>query len=633
MNELLAILAENSACVLLQMLILIPLAAALLLFIIPDRFRMVKGLAALAVTLYLVYLSIGLWSTSPQMIPQGDLIIRGCMTFLSFDALQKGGEYVTFTVDGLSKLIVLFVGILSLLILVYSLVYNKTRPVSHYYSWFLLTLSCSYGAVLADNLLLFVIFWGTLGITLYKLIPGKDEMSSAAAKKTMILIGASDTIMLLGIALLWRLTGTLSINNISLDTVNILSITAFLALLIGSFTKAGAFPFHTWVPDFTAGSPATSSALLPASLDKLLGIYFLARITGDLFILSEGMKLLLLLVGVVTIITAVLMALMQHDYKRLLGYHAVSQVGYMILGFGIGSILGVVAGLFHMINNAIYKSGLFMAAGAIERQTGKNDISDLGGLSAAMPVTFAASLIFAMSISGIPPFNGFASKWLIYQGIIESGTGTGISGQLWIVWLGLAVLGSALTLASFVKFIGGIFLGNRNPSFAGVKEVPLLMWLPMSLLALFCIFLGVFATGTVIPKLFTPVSGQFTFNGLWNSSLVSLLVLISILLGFLIYLAMGTKRFRKAKMFIGGEKTEKLGATYPAPEFYKTFTEFRIFSKIYRKAEAQAFDIYDLSKKGVLWLSSMLSSAHTGVLPGYIIWVCAGLIIMLLIMI
>ncbi len=632
MNELLVILAENSVCVLLQMLIIIPLAAALLLFILPDRFHVVKGLAALAVTLYLAYISAGLWSASPQMVPQGDLIIRGCLTFLNFDVLQKAGEYVTFTVDGLSKLIVLFIALLSLLILFYSIIYNKSIRVSNYYSWFLVTVGCSFGAVLSDNLILFIIFWGILGITLYKLIPGKDEASSAAAKKTMILIGASDTIMLVSIALIWRLTDTLSMNGISLDTVNILNITAFLALLIGSFTKAGAFPFHTWVPDFTANSPATSSALLPASLDKLLGIYFLARITGDMFVLSEGMKLFLLITGVITIITAVLMALMQHDYRRLLGYHAVSQVGYMILGFGIGSLLGIVAGLFHMINNAIYKSGLFLAAGAIERQTGKNDISDLGGLSAAMPVTFAAALVFAMSISGVPPFNGFASKWMIYQGIIESGTGAGITSRLWIVWLGLAVLGSALTLASFVKFIGGIFLGRRDPALAGVREVPVLMWLPMALLALLCVFFGVFATGIAIPKLFTPAVGPFTFSGLWSSSLVSLLVLISIVLGFLIYLATGMKRFRTGDIFIGGEKIERLGASYPAPEFYKTFTEFSIFSRIYKLAEARVFDIYDLSKQGVLWLSNRLSSAHTGVLPAYVIWVCAGLIIMLLIM-
>jgi formate hydrogenlyase subunit 3/multisubunit Na+/H+ antiporter MnhD subunit len=633
MNEPLAILAEPSACRMLQMLILIPLAAGLLLFLIPERFRMAKGILSMAVTLYAGYLSLGLYTSAKQMIMQSETVRQGCLTLFDFDILQKAGEYLTFTVDGLSKLIVLFVSILAILILLYTISYNKSAKVPGYYQWFLITLGCTYGAVLSDNLILFIMFWGILGITLYKLIPGKDEGSSAAAKKTMILIGASDTIMLLGIALLWKLTDTLSINGISLETNNALTVTAFLALLVGSFTKAGAFPFHTWVPDFAENSPASSSALLPASLDKLLGIYFLARLTGDLFVLTEGIKLLLLITGVLTIITAVLMALMQHDYKRLLGYHAVSQVGYMVLGFGIGTAIGVAAGLFHMINHAIYKSGLFLTAGAIERQTGKRDIGDLGGLSKVMPITFIAALVFAMSISGVPPFNGFASKWMIYQGLIEFGAGDGIASSLWMVWLGLAVLGSALTLASFIKFIGGIFLGRREPWLDKIREVPFLMWAPMAILALFCVFFGVFATEVVIPRLFTPVVGAFTFSGLWSSSFVSLLVLISIILGLLIYLALGKKKFRSEESFIGGETMEKLGASYPAPEFYKTFTEFGLFSRIFKRAEEKAFDIYDLSKGAVLWLSGRLSNAHTGVLPGYVIWVCAGLIILLLIMI
>lgn len=165
-----------------------------------------------------------------------------------------------------------------------------------------------------------------------------------------------------------------------------------------------------------------------------------------------------------------------------------------------------------------------------------------------------------------------------------------------------------------------------------VREVPLLMWLPMALLALACLFFGVFATDLVIPKLFTPAAGPFAFSGIWSSSFVSLLVLISIILGFLIYLAAGRKKFRTGDLFIGGEKIEKLDASYPAPEFYKTFTEFSLFSRIYKMAEAKAFDLYDLSKQAVFWLSGRLSIAHTGVLPGYVIWVCAGLIIMLLIM-
>jgi NADH:ubiquinone oxidoreductase subunit 5 (subunit L)/multisubunit Na+/H+ antiporter MnhA subunit len=285
-----------------------------------------------------------------------------------------------------------------------------------------------------------------------------------------------------------------------------------------------------------------------------------------------------------------------------------------------------------MVNNALYKSGLFLSAGCVEYRTAKNDIDDLGGLSKAMPFTFFATMIFAMSISGIPPLNGFASKWMIYQGIIDFGNGPGIANRLWILWLGLAVLGSSLTLASFVKLIGGIFLGRQRSEFKEIREVPFMMWIPLVVIAFICIFFGVFATGFIVPKLFMNVSGTFQFNGFWNSSLVSLLVLISIIFGFLIYLIFSINRFRTEDSFIGGEKIQD-EANFPSTEFYKTILEFPAFSWIYKKAEEKWFDIYDLSKKFVLRISHELSAVHEGILTDYIIWVFAGLIIMLMIMI
>jgi multicomponent Na+:H+ antiporter subunit A len=154
----------------------------------------------------------------------------------------------------------------------------------------------------------------------------------------------------------------------------------------------------------------------------------------------------------------------------------------------------------------------------------------------------------------------------------------------------------------------------------------------MAVLALLCVIFGVFATGWVIPKLFTPVTGAFTFTGLWSSSFVSLLVLISIILGLLVYLAIGKKKFRTEDSFIGGEKIQDTTG-YPTTEFYKTLVEFKAIAWIYKKAEEKLFDIYDLAKQFVLWLSHKLSVVHNGVLPAYVIWVFAGLIIMLLIMI
>jgi formate hydrogenlyase subunit 3/multisubunit Na+/H+ antiporter MnhD subunit len=613
-------------------IILLPIAAGLLLFLVPDKQRTVKGIIALLVSLVTGFLTILIYTKNIDAGALSELIKGARFSFFGIDLLKDAGRYTVFNADSLSKLIVIFISIFSILILLYSLVYIKKSRVKNYYPYFLITIGCSYGAVLADNLLFFITFWGMLGITLYKLIPGINEESSATAKKTLILIGASDSIMLIGIALIWRLTGSLNISATALPTDNVLTVTAFLALMIGSFTKAGAFPFHSWVPDYAQNAPASSSALLPASLDKLLGIYFLARLTSGMFILNKWLTLLLLSVGVITIISAVMMALVQHNYKRLLGFHAVSQVGYMILGLGLGSPIGIAAGLFHMINHALYKSGLLLSAGCIEYRTGKENIDDLGGLSGTMPLTFFSALIFAMAISGVPPLNGFASKWMIYQGIIDFGIGPDLPNKLWILWLGLAVLGSALTLASFIKLIGGIFLGRSKPDFENIKEVPVLMWLPLSILALFCIVVGILATNIIVPKVFMPITGEFQFTGFWNSSLVSLLVLISIALGFLIYLITGLKKFRSEDSFIGGEKfQEETG--YPTPEFYKTISEIGFFSWMYKKAEKKWFDIYDLSKQFVLWLSHLLSEAHTGVLSGYIIWVCAGLIIMLLIMI
>jgi len=613
-------------------IILLPVAAGLLLFIVPDKLRTIKGLIALFVSIITGYLAISIYSKNIEAGTLKEMAGVSGISLFGIDLLKDAGRYAVFNSDNLSRLIVLFISLFSFLILLYSLVYIRDGRIRNYYPYFLLTAGCSAGAVLSDNLLLFIIFWGILGITLYKLIPGNTEESSAAAKKTLILIGASDSIMLIGIALIWKLTGSLNISTTSLVTDNPLTITAFLALLAGSFTKAGAFPFHTWVPDYTKTAPASSSAILPASLDKLLGIYFLARLTSGMFILNKWLTFALLLTGGVTIIIAVMMALVQHNYKKLLGFHAVSQVGYMIIGFGLGSAIGVAAGLFHMINNAIYKSGLFLSAGCIEYRTGKENIDDLGGLSKAMPVTFAASLVFAMSISGVPPFNGFASKWMIYQGIIDFGIGSDLPNRLWILWLAFAVLGSAITLASFIKLIGGIFLSRIREDYRSVKEVPALMWVPLVVLSLFCIVFGVLATNVVVPKLFMPVSGEFQFEGFWNSSLVSLMVLLSIALGVIVYLLTGMKKFRTEDSFIGGEKIQD-ETGYPTPEFYKTISELGFFSWMYKKAEKKWFDIYDLSKQLVLGLSHLLSEAHTGVLSGYIIWVCAGLIIMLLIMI
>jgi len=605
-----------------QIIIFFPILAGIILFILPEVLKTVKGIITLAISAYLLYLAVRVFA-----LPSGFYLIPCKIAFLS--------DYLRMNVDAISKLIVLFIGIFSFLYSLYSLGYiSKKQKLHDYYSYFLITSGAAFGAALADNLLFFIFCWGILGLTLYMLIRGKDEASSSAAKKTLILIGASDSILILGIGILFKITGSYNISAISISTSGALANVAFLCLLVAALTKAGAMPFHTWVPDYVEHAPASASAFLPASLDKLLGIYFLARICLHLFNLTAWSTMLLMIIGSLTIICAVMMALVQHNYKKLLGYHAVSQVGYMITGLALGSPLGIAAGLFHMVNNALYKGGLFLTAGSVEKQTGEQEIDNLGGLSRLMPITFFSAIIFAIAISGIPPLNGFYSKWMIYRGIIDFGSGTDLVNKLWIVWLGLAVLGSALTLASFIKLISGVFLGRMQEKFAQIKEVKFWMWFPQIALAATCIFFGLFAAKGIIPFLFNfePISSSQNITGLWESPQVSILILISIILGIIIYAIGNIGKHRQEDSFVGGEKVQN-EMNFAPSDFYKTITEFKLTAFFYNAAKKKWFDIYHLGRNTVLGLFNIFSSCHTGILSTYLVWVAAGLAIILLILI
>ncbi|QNL20416.1 hypothetical protein HZR84_00095 [Hyphobacterium sp. CCMP332] len=606
-------------------IIWIPLLIGFILLIFPERIKSIKAAIALFTGVFVFYHSILLYFglSSIQNSTVGKWLAQ------LFDSEQVSA---LFLVDSLNTLIVTFIGFFTFLILVYALVFiSKKDKCPNYFSFILLTLGASNGAALADNMLLFLGFWSFLAISLYQLIPSNNKESSAAATKSLIIIGASDVIMLFGIAIIWSNTNLLAFSKLNLETDSSLNIIAFIALLIGAFTKAGAFPFHSWIPDFTQEAPATSSAYLPASLDKLLGIYFMARLINDVFTVNQWLTLAIIIVGVSTIISGVMMALIQHDYKKLLGFHAVSQVGYMITGLGLGSALGLIGGLFHMINNALYKSGLFLSAGSVEKQSGHRKIEDLGGLSKNMPVTFVSALVFALAISGIPPMNGFASKWIIYQAIIDFGKTPGIANNLWILWLALAVIGSALTLASFIKFISGIFLGRQKEELVNVKEAKILMQIPMLIIAVFCIGFGVFATNYVVPFLFKDIVPSTSYIGTWNSVQVSLLIVLSIVMGLIIYALTNVKGFRRDESFVGGEMMSDKGV-YEVTGFYKTISDAKPLSFIYHKAEHKWFDIYELSKTGVLRLTQLLKRAHHGVLQTYAIWLIIGLILMMILL-
>jgi formate hydrogenlyase subunit 3/multisubunit Na+/H+ antiporter MnhD subunit len=509
---------------------------------------------------------------------------------------------------------------------------GKGRPnLVGYYTYIVLTIIVSLLAVLANNLILLIILWGFLGLTLYLLIQTKGPQANSTAKKSFILIGGADSLMIVGVGIIFSLTGTFQMDAVRLPLNNAAAIVAYICLALGCFAKAGVMPLHSWVPDCAEDAPVSVTAFLPASLDKLLGIYLLARISLDLFVMNNAMNIVLMIIGAVTIVAAVMMALIQHDLKRLLGYHAVSQVGYMVLGIATGSLVGIAGGLFHMLNNAIYKNALFLSAGAVEYRTETTDLDKLGGLAKFMPLTFIGCLIASLAISGVPPFNGFVSKWLIYQGLIER-ISLGQNSFIAIGCLLAAMIGSALTLASFMKLLHASFLGQPSQQRHDIKEVHWTMWLPGIILAAICILFGVFAKDIPLKNFIFPAVGQdVKLLGLWESSVATSLILIGIALGFIIYL------FSNIAVVLREDESYQGGETIPSVErfsgvdFYNTIKEIPLFTSLYRQAENRLFDIYDQAKRLIFVVTKQLQHLHNGVLPTYLVWCLLGMVVLFLI--
>lgn len=587
--------------------LIVPFVFGVIFLILPKSNKKLPAILALLVSLLTFVICINIFVSRPPSI--------------------NIGKIGYFWVDNLSAFIILFIGLFGFLIVLYSMGFMKDKEnINKYYAYVLWTISASIGAALSNHLVVFLVFWGVLGITLYLLIAMGSEGAVASAKKAFIIIGGSDALILLGIAILWNLSPFLEMNIIHIPLNTQWATLAFVCLCLGAFAKAGAMPLHTWIPDSAEPAPTTVMAFLPASLDKLLGIYFLARICLDLFRLEpgSGLSMFLIIVGAVTIVAAVMMALIQHNLKKLLSYHAVSQVGYMVLGIGTANPIGIAGGLFHMLNNVIYKSCLFLSGGNVEQRTGTTDLSKLGALAKVMPITFITFFIASLSISGIPPFNGFVSKWMVYQGIIELGRS---GSKLWPLWLAAAMFGSALTLASFMKLIHTVFLGQPSGENRNIKESRSSMLIPVIILAGLCVIFGIFAFGIPIRLFIEPsINQRLSFSGVWNASLATVLILIGLIVGFVIYL-LGRLKPREVNQFIGGENLaehHKMRAS--GVEFYNTIKDIGLLNKIYKRAEDKFFDIYEQGKKIVFSIAALLRYIHNGILPTYIVWCLLGML-------
>ena len=450
----------------LLLLILVPLLAAMLALCL-KRFA---GLFALFSVIYTAVSAAILYFSGPV----NNLL------------LNKFG--VELVMDGLSGFLLVTANLVALLVVVYSLAYLDKRDYQErFYALFLVMLAGLNGLVLAAELGWLFIFLEVAALAAYALVAFSwDKKQLEASIKYFVMGEVASLFILFAIGIVFKLTGTLNLAEAGeiLPVTNAYSRSLAVAFfIIGFGMKAALVPFHSWLPDAHTAAPSPVSAMLSGVIIKALGVYAIARILFNVFGMTPQLSALLAALGVVSILVGGFLSVGQWDMKRLMAYSSISQIGYIILGLGLATPLGIMGGLFHLFNHAFMKSLLFLNAGAVEKKTGSRDLRELGGLRQKMPVTAATSLIGSLAISGLPPFGGFWSKLFIIIACVQAG-------KLWFALA--AILGSLLTMGSFLRMQKYAFFGRLKDKFAAIKEAPLAMSLAVIILALVCLGLGVF---------------------------------------------------------------------------------------------------------------------------------------------
>ncbi len=418
-------------------------------------------------------------------------------------------------VDGMSAFMALITALVTLTAIAFSLSYWRKRSGGNMYHSLLLLLTAGiFGMELTGDMFNFFVFLEVTSIAACGLIGFRVWLgrSQEAAFKVMVLYTLSGLFVLLAIGLLYGEHGGLNIAYLAQGlTGGLIDKIALGLLLTGLAMKAGAVPMHMWAPDAYGEAPAPTSAVLVANSQASL--YGLFRVLFTLFgatVSTVTTGWILIVFALLTIFIGVTMALVQSDIKRLIAFGAVSQIGYMLLGVGVGlatiaakpayGLVAMQGGIFHMINDAACIGLLFFVAGAVSRAAKTRDLNRMGGLAHTMKWTSVFFIIGAFALAGVPPFNGFASKFLIYEASFK------LSPVLAIV----AILSSILLLAVFLKAFQGAFLGPRPAPDAG-GEAPLGMLIPMAVLALVVIAFGLFP-GFFVERIVTPAAKALWFG-------------------------------------------------------------------------------------------------------------------------
>jgi hydrogenase-4 component B len=591
-------------------------------------------------------------------------------------SLPQLGARFTLRVDPLSAIFLAIVAVIALLSTLYSVRYMEHYAhdkVAKFFPLLLLCIATMTGVLVCTDFLFFLIFWESMTLTSYFLVTFESEnpASQRAGLKYFIITHGATLCMVAAALLLWRTSGSFSFDAIRLTLSLLLISQPFLAntiiflFFLGFATKAGILPMGDWLPDAHPVAPSGMSATLSGALVKL-GIYGLVRLFCSFLVVSPSLRMwgiFLALAGTGSLFVGTLTALRQTDTKRLMAFHTIGQIGYICLGLGVGvycldrypalASIALAGAILHAVNHACFKSCLFLGAGSVLYRTGQRDMDMLGGLAPFMPYTTGTTTIASLSIAGVPPFNGFSSKWLIVAGCLLAG----MRFPLFLV-LGLVALFISLaTLASFLKVLGSVFLGKADERL-GIKEVPISMVVPQVVLAALCVLLGVFPqlmlriVGHAIEGVTAlPASGLDASRiwggllltdgspvGFWSPLAILAALAILALISYAIQRA-GGAQVRSVPVWYCGEEHVPATVRYPASSFYLPFKH--AFQGIYPSGQihvpkfpaplrrALDFDqwLYTPFIKMVDRAAGRVSRTHVGTPQVYLLWIVIGAVV------
>jgi formate hydrogenlyase subunit 3/multisubunit Na+/H+ antiporter MnhD subunit len=492
---------------------------SIVLFLLAKRLQYYFG-----AFLHLVVLSLSsIWAIQ-ELFVLGKPIKMALMPFM--------GQILNIEIDPLSAFFILVINFTVLTGLIYAKGYlkpyfekkSKTEFALHYFNFLWLHISMLLVVMLRDALA-FLIIWEIMSLSSFFLVIFESEKKETIKIGIKYLIQMHIGVVFLMIAFIWAYVQTgaeFSFDGLSVYFQSHNPFYLFLLFFIGFGIKAGFIPLHSWLPHAHPAAPSHVSGVMSGVMIKM-GIYGILRVLTSIHHDLYSIGLFILIISLASGLIGVSLAIVQHDVKKLLAYHSIENIGIIGIGIGLGTIglaehlpllaaLGFGGGILHILNHSLFKSLLFYTAGSVYQQTHTRNIERLGGLIKKMPKTALFFLLGALAISGLPPFNGFISEFLIYSGMFKSLHATGLSSDVVLLFgfSGLAIIGG-LALFCFTKVFSIIFLGTpRSEKVKHAKEVESSMLLPNFLIGFMIVFIGIFPF--VFMKPLAIIVGIFSSN-------------------------------------------------------------------------------------------------------------------------